>query len=130
MVERNKNEAAARPQPALALFVCWAVLLAALAATPFLLHDPSLLRRPLVVFSSGFVMGEDRGFGFVLLSLGKNRGLLPGDRFRVLRRGLSICELRVRKAADDWASADILRETMRQGERVTVGDSVSHELFR
>jgi outer membrane murein-binding lipoprotein Lpp len=66
----------------------------------------------------------DRRLGFVMLSKGIKGGVVGGSRVAVMRGGTKIGELSVTAVSANSATADIVHSTVKEGESVSVGDSV------
>lgn len=73
----------------------------------------------------GKVLAVSSKLDLMIISAGKDKGVEQGYQFTVFRGGKYIGKIQVQKADKDWSSATTLRNFMKEGEGVQVGDSVS-----
>ncbi|YCM43793.1 hypothetical protein V2O64_21020 [Verrucomicrobiaceae bacterium 227] len=62
--------------------------------------------------------------GFVTLASGDNAGVVSGSTLDVQRGGETIAQLTVTAVSSNTATADIITSSVKEGESVSVGDSV------
>lgn len=65
-----------------------------------------------------------KSLGFVTLAGGMNAGVIGGSKVAVVRNGEKIAELNVTAVSTNAATADVIQSTVKEGESVSVGDSV------
>lgn len=66
----------------------------------------------------------DRRLGFVMLNQGIKDGVVGGSKVAVMRGGEKIGELSVTAVSANAATADIIHSSVKEGEDISVGDSV------
>lgn len=65
-----------------------------------------------------------RSLGFVTLGTGMNGGVIGGSKVAVMRGGEKVAELNVTAVSANTATADIVQSSLKEGESVSVGDTV------
>lgn len=66
----------------------------------------------------------DRSLGIVTLAGGMSSGVIGGSKVQVMRGEDKIAEMNVTAVSANSATADIIRSTLKEGESVSVGDTV------
>jgi len=65
-----------------------------------------------------------KGWGFVVIGAGNTQGVVPNSILQVKRGEDVICELEVTNVTANSASADIITDSMMEGENIRLGDLV------
>lgn len=66
----------------------------------------------------------DRSLGIVTLAAGIRGGVIGGSKVAVMRDGEKIAELSVKAVSANVSTADVIQSTLKEGESVSVGDTV------
>lgn len=82
------------------------------------------VRRPESYFNSTTISGVYSQWGFVTLAAGSSSGVVAGSTLNVFRDGGIIARLRVRSVESARSAAEVVPDSIAEGEVLMVGDRV------